>query len=434
MNISRQTLLRQLKRLRKPGSPQQTALLVAIVSATYIFRAQPFIRNPQMFAEDGVLWLADGYNKSITALFEPVNGFLHIAERLFGYILAHLPLQFAPAAFCITAWLFFVLTTYYLLSSRTSILTKNYERLFVVFSLCLIANLEVFFFNFSNSVFLIGVIGLLIFIARPAKSKAVQIGEKILFLLACSTLPFAIVYLPVVLYEKFRHKTKAAFFFYTTLIASAVHLLYFLTSQVERSPVTLSSLFSKFTLLELYNQIIIPAVRFARIDIPVLEFSNHHYPVLLVSLVTIALVAATILVLRTTNRQTIYLLFFLGGMTFASFKSPTVSTELAIDAIKHMAIVTEAGRYFVYGIIAVGIILAKSSYAILAPKARYPILILFMSFGLISALHYESFYIKKQFIDYSPEYYRAVERLQSGRSNAEVIPVNPTPWTMALYK
>ncbi len=105
----------------------QTAILVGIVALVYAYRAHPYIRHPQLFAEDGNVWLAEGYNKHLSALFEPVNGFLHVPERLFGFIMARLPLLWAPFTFALAAWILFVLTAYYLISSRTQILRNTYE-------------------------------------------------------------------------------------------------------------------------------------------------------------------------------------------------------------------------------------------------------------------------------------------------------------------
>ena len=155
-----------IAQLKDPASGWQTALFVMIAAIIYLRRSFPYITNPQLFGEDGELWLSDGYNQGFELLFQPVAGFLHVPERLFGFIVAHLPLHWAPFIFNITAWLIFILTAYYLFSIRTKILNNNYERVFMLICLSLIANVDEFFFNFSNSVFLLGVVGVLIIIAK----------------------------------------------------------------------------------------------------------------------------------------------------------------------------------------------------------------------------------------------------------------------------
>ena len=431
MKLQIQTITNQLKSAR---SAWQTAALTTVTALVYLLRAHPYLFKPQLFAEDGVIWLAEGHNKSVWTLLRPVNGFFHFPERLFGYVVARLPLQLAPLIFVVSAWLLFILMTYYLLSSRTKIFTNNYERIFMVTALCLIANINELFFNFSNSVFLMGIIGTLILLAQKPKNRLIAVAEKVFFVLSCFTLPFAWFYLPLALVERFKYKRKEWFFLVTSLIASIAQGLCYIISHVNRSPITLLSLFSKWTLLELYNQMIVPAIRFARIDIPVADYTAHHYSVFFVFLTVIALLIATYAVLRKSNKQVWYLLFFLAAMTFASVKSPTLSVKLPIDALKTMAVVQGGSRYFVYGVLAVMIIYVKAAYLTFMPKARYIFLVVFISFGLLTSFHYQEFFIDKGFADYTHQYSHAISQFQSGKVNTVDIPVNPVSWHMRLSR
>lgn len=409
-------------------------MLVGIASAAYLYRAKAYILVPQLFAEDGVLWLAQGHNKSIFAIFEPVNGFLHTPERLFGFVVSRTSLEYAPIIFALAAWGFFILTCYYLLSSRTKILTQNYERFFMVGCLALFANIYELFFNFSNSIFLMGVAGVMIMFAKKNTNRYLDILEKVFFFLSCFTLPFAWFYLPIALFERIKYKNKGLFYLYVSLLGAAVQIVIYVTSGVNRSPVTLTSMFSKYLVLEIYNQVLIPAVRFTRIDFPILEFSTIPYIRPFVFLAVGSLVFATIIVLRKSNKQVWYLLFFLAAMTFASFKSPTVNVDYAVDAIKHMAIVQGASRYFVYGILAVSLVLVKSAYHSFVPKARYIFMTLFLAFGLLTSLQYKTFFIDKGFVDYRQQYNSGIQTFQSKNADRVVIPVNPYPWRMTLER
>lgn len=423
-----------IKALKNPLSGWQTAVLTAVVATGYLYRSSQYLFKAQVFAEDGNVWLAQGYNKGITSIFQPVNGFLHVPERLFGWLLAQLPLQYAPHLFVLSAWALFILTAYYMFSARTKILSHNYERIFMAAALVLVANINELFFNFSNSVFLMGIIGALIMIAEKPKNRIGAIAEKIFFVLTCLTLPFAWFYLPIALFERLKYNRKNNFWLYTSAITAVAQVVCYLTSHVNRSPVTLLSLFSKWTLLELYNQMIIPAIRFARLDIPVAEYSLHHFSVLTVYLTVAALLVATVAVLRKSNKQVWYLLFFLAAMTFASVKSPTLNVKTPVDAFKTMAVVQGASRYFVYGVIAVNIVFIKASYLALTPKARYIFLVFFMGLGLVTSLHYHAFYIEKQFVDYRPQYSAGIKRLRTKQTNRVVIPINPTTWYMELKR
>lgn len=420
--------------LRNPKSPWQTFALVVLAAVAYLYRAKEYLFVPQLFAEDGVLWLAEGHNKDFLAIFAPVNGFMHVPERLFGFAAARLPLQWAPLIFVVTAWGLFILVTYYLLSARTKILRNNFERIFMVGCLALIANVREIFFNYSNSVFLMGIVGVLILIAQTPKNRVAMVAERTFFLLSCFTLPFAWFYLPIALVERFKYKRKGWFFLVTSSVATITQIIVYVTSGVDRSPVTLVSLYSKYLVLEIYNQLLVPAVRFARIDFPILEYNTLPYVQQFVYLSVATLIIAAIYVLIKNNKQVWYLLFFLGAMTFASFKSPTVNVEFAVDAIKHMAIVQGASRYFVYGIIAANLIIVKTAYSVLVPKARYAFMLVLLAFGLVTSLQYQTFFIHKDFTDYQHLYRTGIQKFESGEVDWVNIPVNPYPWNMTLSR
>jgi hypothetical protein len=412
----------------------QTTVLVGIVALVYAYRAHPYIRHAQLFAEDGHVWLAQGYNRPISALFDPVNGFLHVPERLFGFVMAHcFPLKWAPLLFALAAWALFILTTYYLLSVRTKIFQTLYERIFMVVCLCLIGNLREFFFNYSNSAFLIGIVGVLILIAQKPRYKVVEILEKAFFFISCFCLTFPWFYLPIALVERFKFKQKNNFFLISSAVASVVQLLFFMSTHVERSVVTLQSLWSKFTLLEIYNQMIVPGIRFARLDTLVHDVELHKYPVYTMWLVLISLLLAGYVGIRKGPRQIWYLLFFLFAMTFASLKSPTVTTTLPLDAIKVMSVVDGANRYFIYGILATNILFIKGTMAVLQQRARYAFLVVFGIFGLVTSLHFNAFYIDKGFTDYTTQYNQQIDLFNSGKVNHVHILQNPVTWSLDLY-
>ncbi|MES1986674.1 MAG: hypothetical protein V4440_01345 [Pseudomonadota bacterium] len=303
----------------------------------------------------------------------------------------------------------------------------------MVICLALIGNLREFFFNYSNSAFLIGIIGVLILVSKPSANKVIGVFEKIFFFVSCFCLTFPWFYLPITLIERFKFKQKNNFFLISAAVASVVQLLFFMSTHVNRSVVTLDSLFSKFTLLEIYNQIIVPAVRFARLDTLVHSFETDPHAVYMVWLAVISLLIAGFIGLRKSPRQVWYALFFLMAMTFASLKSPTITTKLAIDAIKAMSVVDGANRYFVYGIIAVNILVIKATSGMLKPWARYAFLVAFTLFGLSTSLNNKAFYIDKHFTDYTVQYNKQINLFNTGKVDHVHILENPVTWSLDLY-
>lgn len=415
-----------------PKDYWQTIGFVVIAASAYIARAHQYILYPQLFAEDGTVWLAEGYSIGFKSVLIPYNGFFHTTERLFGILVAQLPLQLAPVIFNSTALLMFCWLIYYLFSSRTEILTLTYEKIFMLLAICLIANVDEFFFNFSNSIFLLGIIGALILIAKKPQNRLVSILEKSIFAISCLTLPFALFYLPIVVIERFRYHKKAPFFLIATVIGSVIQLAAYFLSHTQRSSVTFLSLFSKYTLIEINNQIIVPAVRFARIDT---ISSPNHITGIMISLSVLVCLIATILVMKNCNNRVRFFLLFLALFTAASLKSPLIGQGFsATETLKVMSTTYWGDRYFIYGILALTIILIKFTYLFIQPRARYPFLVIFMSFGLVTSFQYHSFFIDRRLVDISFKYHEGVQQLQTHRLQIVTIPINPEGWYMTLSK
>ncbi len=410
-------------------SDRTTLYFVGAATVVYFFRATSYITQPQLYAEDGAVWLADGYNLGAKSLIASYNGFFHLAERVVGYFVAQLPLEFAPLIFNLVAWLIFSLFVYYLFSPRTKILTDNYERLFVLLSIFLIANVDEFFYNFSNSIFLLGVIGLLILVAKEARSVFGRILEKLVFIVSCFTLISPWLYLPVIANEGFRHKRKIGFYLFFALAGAIAQISSYLWASIERTVVTFQALVSKFAALEIYNQIVTPALRFGRFDL-LLEGSSRLEILLVVSFVLLTLIAL-IYTFIAGHKQLRYLLFFLAATTVASLKSPLVGPEIA-DPIRFMASAMWGDRYFIFGIIALYLILSKLSSRLFGLKWRYLFLVAFMSLGLASSVYSRSFFIEKGFQDLRQPYLEGINKLKLGESEV-AIPINPN-WVMVLKR
>jgi hypothetical protein len=417
---------RVFKTIPIPTAARQTLIFVSLATLVYFIRARQYILQPQLYADDGG-WLQVGYHNGIKSLFIPLNGFLHLPERLFGFFVTTLPLDYAPFLFNFCAGLVFVLMAYYLFSNRTRLFNNTYERIFMLFCLSLMANVEEFFFNFSNSVFLLGIVSLLIMVADKPRSSVVAFLEKIIFILSCLTLPFTWFYLPVAVFQRAKYKQKNNFFLITAIVTSIIQLFVYLTSHVERSAVTVQSLSSKYTFLELYNQIITPAFRFARIDTPLQLFNDRNwYIILSVLFATFVCILAALWVIKKSNKTVGYLLFFLGAMTFASIASPTIVSTNSIEAIKYMAITLGGDRYFIFGIIGLSIIAGKLSYNFLTPGSRYPAFIVFAVFSIITSLQFGSFFVNKHFTDLRKQYHESIHSLKTQPKGSSVFfPINP---------
>src|SRR5687767_14747569 len=109
----------------------QTTGLVVTASLIYFRRAQVYILQPQLYADDSGS-LQGGFNDGLRSLSVSVSGFFHLIERLFGLLVSQLSLHYAPFLFNLAAGLMFVLLAYYLFSPRTKLFSSFFERLFML--------------------------------------------------------------------------------------------------------------------------------------------------------------------------------------------------------------------------------------------------------------------------------------------------------------
>src|SRR3989344_1650809 len=392
----------------------------------YLFRSSQYLLKPQLYAEDGAVWLADAYNLGIRSLIIPYNAFFHSAERVMGYFVALLPLQYAPLILNISAWFTFTIFVYYLFSPRTKILTNIYERVFVLISIGLVANVDELFFNFSNSVFLLGATGLLILIASEPRTVYTKVLERFIFTIASFTLVFAWLYLPIVLIERYRRKQNANFYLYCAAGGAILQTLSYLSSAATRSSATIQELLSRYTLLEIYNQIIIPAVRFARVDV---SFEVNRWSGVAIATMSVGLfLLGTIYVFRIGNKQIRYLLFFFAAMTIAALANPLTDS---LEPVKSMAVTRWGDRYFIFGIIGLGVVFSKLSFQVLTPVGRNWFLVTFFLFGLFTSWDSGSLFIEKEFRDYRKQLTEGIVQLELGAPSV-TIPINPNGTRMRL--
>jgi hypothetical protein len=422
--------------LHKIPNNFKTIGLVIIPSILYLIRGWQYIRTPQLYAEDGALWLADAYNKGWRTLFSPYNGFAHTTERLFALLVIMFPLKFAPLIFNLAGYGLFILMCYYLFSSRVKIFTNNFQKLFMALSLGLIANFIEFIFNFSTSIFLIGVIGLCIYFAKPANNTVIRLVEKILFILACLTLPFAWFYLVIILFDWIWRKQYKIFYIVVSIFGSIVQLYVYLFSDYSRtnSVHTRILLTSKYTVLEIFNQIITPALRFAQINIGV-NIPLYQFLIIFIFCVLLGLVLLSVLIKHGTI-QLKYLVLFSVLFTMAALKNPLVGGNLnSVNILKLMDTTELGNRYFFYGILGVTAVLAIAASTYINKKARIYFLLLYISFGLLTSVVAGELIINKNFSNYSASYINGIKNLNRTKQGTLItIPENPgTTWFIKLY-
>lgn len=408
-----------------------TYYAVVITAAVYMVRGHLYIQKPQLWAEDGAAWLASGVNHNALVVFRPYAGMFHITEGLFGYAVAHISLLYAPLIFNLAALGLYCLMVYYIFTPRSRILNDNFERSAALVMFCLIANMKEIFFNLSNAIFLLGISGFLIIWAKKPHHRIARWLENTLYVLSCLTLPFCFAYAAILIYARIFDRRKLTWHFWLALTASLFQALaMFVLMPKGRTPSDPAILTSKYTLLALYNQIIIPATRFARIDIPLDPLTRASVTICALAVMT-ALIALAFTVLK--SRRLFYLILFLVLMTLASLVSPLAPVN-SVAAARFLASVDGLSRYYIFGIVALYLAMIYIANTFLKRQYRYALLALFAAFGLVTSLRYHNFFIDKHFEDYTQQYSYQVKEFESGKVNSVMIPTNPKGFSIILKR
>jgi hypothetical protein len=402
--------------------------LIVLIAAFYVFRAHEYILRPQLYAEDGAIWLSGAYNQGIHSVFQSYNGLSHLFDRLFGLASAHLiPFQYEPVLYVVSALLIFLLLFHYLLSARSGILTTNYQKLFFGLSLCLLGNAEEFYFGFSNSIFLFGLIGLLILVMKKSQHKTVNTLEKILFFILCFTNVFAWIYILILAFEAIWQRRKRYFYLACAVVGSLTQVwIHIHQTTGQRPDIPVRYLASKATLFEFYNQIITPSLRFGRQDISPTIRTTTDLVFVCLSLLLCGIIVAFIF--YKANYRTRCVLFFCLMMTLISLKSPINDQTAPAAIVIAMATYHWGNRYFIFGILGMFIVWAKFSQRLFNKQYLPAFLLVFFMFGLLSSLTLDSFYIQKYFVDLRVQYTQGTAQLKRPGHQHVVIPINPPGW------
>lgn len=171
---------------------------VAVGVVLYMLRGVLLFSNPQMFAEDGQVFLADARNEGgWEAISGVYAGYLLLIPRLIAAVLAREPLTLAPMSYLVASVLFYLVTISLVLSTRVSwLLPRQGVRSVAFLFLCLLPVFEIYG-NIANIVAVAGM-GLLLaaLLADPVTRRG-RVGEAVSVVTLSLTGPFSIFLWPL---------------------------------------------------------------------------------------------------------------------------------------------------------------------------------------------------------------------------------------------
>ncbi len=195
---------------RRPGwlsSARALGWLVLVCAALLALRKPWALHTPQLWAEDGSIFLTQDEQMGARAFFEPYNGYLHLLPRLIAWLASHTadvswwPAIYNSLAFAINVALFARLA-----SRRVQLPGKEWLMLAFV----LVAGTGEVLLNVTNLQWVTAFFLVLQLFTVRAETWPQRLGDLALLAIIGLNGPFAIVLLPVFAWRAWRERTLDA--------------------------------------------------------------------------------------------------------------------------------------------------------------------------------------------------------------------------------
>lgn len=190
---------------RFPLSQTEAGTLLAI-GLILLYRFPERLLSPQLWAEDGAIFLQQQRDLGITSLWMPYAGYLHVVLRLLALAIGSVTdLLYLPAIYNGTALLFTVLTGWFILRSRVDIPYKPA----IALALVLVPHLSEVYMTLTNLQWIFATALPLFVLQTPAPTRLRKIVDTIGVLLFGMTGPFLLIFSPLLLYRFWRDGWKS---------------------------------------------------------------------------------------------------------------------------------------------------------------------------------------------------------------------------------
>jgi hypothetical protein len=187
----------------RPISWQSRLMLVAACAVLLALRKPWALHTPQLWAEDGSIFLTQDEQMGVRAWWEPYNGYLHLLPRLIAWVASHTadpawwPAIYNGLAFAISVGLFARLA-----SPRVELPAKPWLMLALV---CTVGTGEVLI-NVTNLQWVTAFFLLIQLFTTPARNAWQRAADLAILLLVGLNGPFAIMFAPLFAWRAWRER------------------------------------------------------------------------------------------------------------------------------------------------------------------------------------------------------------------------------------
>lgn len=169
--------------------------IIIIVTLILLIRDYDSFFNPQLFAEDGAIFLADQQNLGYKAISLPYRGYYHAAPRLVAIIGDFFPLYYTPSIYCYSALIFTLFTSVFIYFSD---IDNRKNRFLFSIALVVVPHAGEVFMHNLNIQWVLAAVLPFIFIQVPLKKWGRTLLSIFLIMLVGFTGPFLVFTWPLV--------------------------------------------------------------------------------------------------------------------------------------------------------------------------------------------------------------------------------------------
>jgi hypothetical protein len=183
----------------RSGAKYWLNMLGVLGAAGLLFSRGPgHLLHPELWAEDGAVWLSGAYTDGLHCLMIPRGGYLQTLSVLGGLLAACLPLTAAPLIFAVIAFVVQLAPVALLLSARGEALVPSWTaRLLLALYYIGMPNSNEVFVNLTNAMWHLAIVVFMLVVLRKPRSVAGLIAEMLVLVLGGLSGPLVLFIAPI---------------------------------------------------------------------------------------------------------------------------------------------------------------------------------------------------------------------------------------------
>jgi hypothetical protein len=192
-----------------PGAARRWLIfagMVLLFGALLFLRKPDALLNPQLWAEDGTVFLNQNEEFGIAAWWHPYAGYLHLVPRLVAAVGARLDPCDLPAFYNLTCFIGTWAVAVSLLSRRVAVP----GRFWLALAFVLVPHTGEVFFQLCNVQWVLALFLVRQLLLEPAATRTQLVADSTVLALVSFTGPFCIVLWPLFAWRTWRHRTQRA--------------------------------------------------------------------------------------------------------------------------------------------------------------------------------------------------------------------------------